>query len=277
MSSNALLCWPNRADEATLTGGSWGDTLDNLKSRFPRKKAVSADASAASMTFTATFAQDRFVRVVALSNHSLSVTATVVITMRDADGVVLAQVERDVWPTMFLPDQLEWEYDNWWDGKVDPEDIEGLPRQMVHVLDAAVFCRSVEVALTDNAPASIGRLILAPQWQPVINISYGAQIGWEDYSTVKEALSGAEHYNKRRKARVAVFRLDFMDSDEGTNMALGMTGRLGVTGEVFFVMDPSDPLLLMQRSFNGRMRTLSPLELPAYGITGMGFEIKEVV
>lgn len=277
----ALLCWPNKADTATLTGGSWGGTLDNLKNRFTSKTAISADLDATSTKFTLTYTKDTFLRVLVFYNHNLTTQATIKYTVKNSNGDVLLTKTVDAWPSIFIPTQLEWEYDNFWSGKVDEDDVSYLPKVHICLLDESIFCRSVDVEIFDadnlDGYIKVGRLITAPQWQPAINISYGAALGWEDNTEVSTSLSGTEFFNKKNKNRVAVVRLDFMDYTEATNMALGMTGRLGVSEEVFFVFDPDNSLLLHQRSFNARLRTLSPLEHNLWQIAGMAFELKEVV
>ncbi len=106
---------------------------------------------------------------------------------------------------------------------------------------------------------------------------YGAALGYEDITTVSQSLGGTEFFTQRPKYRTAALRIDNLSEEDGTNKALGMQGQLGVSGEVFFVFDPDNYMLMHQRSFNGRLRTLSPLEHTALHRTGMNFELKEVI
>lgn len=279
---NALLCWPNRALEASYSGGSWQTSLSNLNSRQSYKAIISNGTSLSSTKFSGVFVRDRFVRIFCVYRHNLSTSATIRITLYNAFGTVVYNSGWvDAWPSVFLPTQLEWEYDNYWSGKVDPETVENIPHSTVLLLPQSYFAHSYDVEINDvgniEGYISVGKMIAAPQWQPATNITYGAKVGWEDPSGVSSSLNGEEFFTEKMKFRTAVFQLDFMDEVEGTNMAMGLTGSQGITKEVFFVFDPDNALLLQQRSFNGRLRELSPLEYPNYGITGMGFSIKEVL
>jgi hypothetical protein len=279
---NCLLCYPNRVPEATLTGGSWGGTLDNVKTRYTSNLATSTDVTTASTSMTVTYPVDRFIKIVSLYNHNLTDQASYRIRLYDGSDVPLYDSgTMEVWPTLYVPDQLEWEYDNFWTCRPSEEDVQYIPKVALHVLDESVFCKKMVIDMDDTGNltghVTIGKVIACPKWQPVRNMIYGAALGWEDISTVTQSLGGVEFYSQRPKYRTASFRIDNLSEEDGTNKALGMQGQLGVSGEVFFVFDPDSPTLLHQRSFNGRLRTLSPLEHTALRRTGLNFELKEVI
>lgn len=49
----------------------------------------------------------------------------------------------------------------------------------------------------------------------------------------------------------------------------------GITREVLFFWDPSSALDALRGTFLGRMRQLSALEFPLYGLNNTAFEIEE--
>lgn len=279
---HCLLCYPNRVPESTLSGGSWGGTLNNAKTRYTSNLAVSTDTLEASTSITVVFPTDRFVKVVSIYNHNLTDQATYSVELYDgADTLLYDPGTLEAWPTTYLPEQLEWEYDNFWSCRPSEEDIQFIPKVSLHVLDSAVFCKKMVISISDvgnpDTFISLGKLIACPQWQPIRNMIYGAALGWEDISGVSQSLGGTEFFSQKPKYRTASFRIDNLSEEEGTNKALGMQSQLGVSGEVFFVFDPDAQTLMHQRSFNGRLRALSPLEHTALRRTGMNFELKEVI
>lgn len=279
-----LLCFDNRAEQASLCGGAWQTPLSNLQDRFLTRVARSAGLAPEATRFDVDLGRERTIKLVAIPGHTLSTSARIRIRFyADAARAVLKSDSgwRDVWPALFATTDLEWEDDNWWSGRVLAEDVDKLPRQFFYLPPRQVFCRYLSVDIDDQANPvgyiDLSRLFITSGWQPIFNFSYGGSLGWESTTLVDSSLSGAEHFEERPPYRVVVFRLDYMDKVEATNKALAMTRALDVVREVFFVFDPADALLMQQRSFLGRLRKLSPMELIACRINGMAFEIKEVV
>ncbi|HML52854.1 MAG TPA: hypothetical protein PKC79_02045 [Solidesulfovibrio magneticus] len=279
-----LLCWPNYADAASYSGGVWQTPLVNLRDRFLTKVARTAGLSLEATRFDVDLSRDRTIKVVAIPGHNLSPSARIRVRLfADAARTILRADSGwlDAWPAIFATADLEWEADNWWSGRVLAEDVARLPRSYLYVLPRQAFCRYLSVDLDDQAnPAGyidLARLVVAPGWEPQFNFSYGVGLGWESATLAETSLSGAEHFEERSPSRVVSFRLDYMNRVEATNQALAMTRALDVSGEVYFVFDPANHLLMQQRSFLGRLRQLSALEHVACNINGMAFEIKEVV
>ena len=77
--ANAIICYGNLIDSATLSGGDWSETLPlaNLQSRILSKVARSTDAAPASTVIAVDFGAARTLGVVALVNHNLTLAATV--------------------------------------------------------------------------------------------------------------------------------------------------------------------------------------------------------
>lgn len=75
--SNCLFGFPNRADSATLSGGSWEVTLPlaNLKDYRQSKVARSTDNLNASTLINVDMGSDLYLWVIALTHHNLSQAA----------------------------------------------------------------------------------------------------------------------------------------------------------------------------------------------------------
>ena len=74
--SNLFLGWPNRIDEAALSGGAWlsGLPLANLKERALSKVCRSVNASTGSTVIDLDLGRARSLRALALQNHNLSLS-----------------------------------------------------------------------------------------------------------------------------------------------------------------------------------------------------------
>lgn len=286
--SNLILAFPNRGDEATLSGGSWQSTLPlaNLKNRLLAKKARSTNLTLANTQFDVALTKGRPIRVVVLVSHNLSVSAQYRIrgaTVSDFSSTLHDSGWRDVWPAIYPSTSLEWEDDNYWDGKLSAEDRALYPAALIHVLDAPVSARYWRVEIDDEDPANAdgyveaGRLFMAGQWQVAVNYQPGSAVGWEDPSVIETALGGQEYFDERSKYRVMRFELGWLDDDDAYARALEAQLRLGITGEAFLIPDPDDATHLMRRAFLCRMRRLSALEHPYPQPYRMAFEAKEII
>lgn len=284
--ANIILAFPNRADEATLSGGSWSASmpLTNLQNRRITIYARSANAALASTKFDCALTRTRGVRVVGLINHNLSLQALV--RLRGGDDATFASVAYDsgwveAWPAVYPTLTLEWEDDNWWTGKLSEEDRAGYTANHLFILPRITLGRYWRVEIDDTANASgyiqIGRLFVAGQWQPTRNISYGTSIQFEDKSLIEEAIGGAEYFDARPRYRVTRAALDWMDQDEGFARALELQRKQGISEEVLLIYDPDDTVHRIRHSYLGRLRTLSPIEHPYFNVRRMPVEIKEIV
>jgi hypothetical protein len=187
----------------------------------------------------------------------------------------------DLFPPTYPVDALWWGHPSLWDGRPAAEDAGLFPQPFVAVLPEAVIARYWLVEISDpqnpDGYVQMPRVVLAPGWQPSLNLSYGATIGIEDGSQVQESLGGAEFFDHRAKKRVAHFTLTNLPKSEAAAQALALQQRLGISGQMFFVMAPGDAEGLARTSFLARMRTLSPLEMAVHGRMSAPFELLEVV
>ena len=283
--ATGMLAWRNHAQEAALAGGAWQPPVANLQARFLPRGARTIGVDLDTTRFDVDLGRERTIKLVAIPGHTLSSSARVRIRLyADAAHAVCKRDSGwlDAWPPVFSTMELEWEDDNWWSGRVLPEDVAGMPHNFIYLPPRQVYCRYLSVEFDDRTNPEgyldLSRLFIAGGWQPVFNFSFdGLTLGYESNTYTDSSLSGAKHFEERPAPRVQAFRLDFMTRVEGVNKALAMTRALDISGEVFFISDPGNQMLMQQTSFLGRLRELSPLEYVTVGIHGMAYVIEEVV
>lgn len=285
--SNIFLATRNRADAATLTGGSWsaGLPLANLQSRDISLMARSADALAASTQFVADLGALRTVRVLALIGSNCSVDATYRVRVYTDAGLTDLEHDSgtlDVWPAwMYAAGVLAWEDPRFWDGRPLAEDIEHLSSDVIYPLPVAAVGRYVKVEITDTANSDgyleFGRLFVGEGWQPTYNMGYaGTALPQEDLSTVTATPSGKEFFAERAVRRSMRFELKWLSHGEGA-LVQDMQRTAKTVGEVLVVFDPSDLVNVKRSAFLGRMRQLGAREWPFPTVNAIPFEIQEIL
>jgi len=283
--ANLAIFWNVKSDLGVLSGGSWAAALPlkNLQNVHLSQVARSADAELASTQFDLDFGRLDYFRGVVLIAHNLTAELARV-RVRAAQDAGFAQLTydsgwQDAYAAIFPHEELEWEDDNWWSGKLSEADLAGYTRNFVCDAGAIVTARHVRVEIDDTENASgyvdVGRLVVAPAWQTKVNFSFPHSLAFEPRTLVEESIGGQEFFDVRRAARVMRFSLDWLSDAEGYAQALELTRRKGVSGDLFVVPDPAEIVNLFRRSFYGRLRRLSPLEHYQFNLNSMGFEIKE--
>lgn len=281
-----MMGFPNRVDAAALSGGSWttGLPLSNLQDRTLARVARTTDAALTSTTFDVDHGASKSVRVLALANHNLSTYAR--IRVRGSNDATFATSVTDtgwvdVWPVVYAYGLLEWEDDNWWSGKYGADELQGYRWTRVIVLPSLVALRYWRVEIDDQRNASnyvqIGRLFIGPVWQPKLNMSYGASIGWETTREAQPALGGAEYFADGVEYRVTKFSLDCMDQDEAFSRAFEIQRQASIDKEVLWIQNSGDTNHALRRQFLARLRSLSAIEYPYYQINKAAFELKELI
>lgn len=288
--SNMMLAWPNRGDTSALDQGSWVPSLplSNLLNEVLGIKARSTDAAVASTKFRSTLAMDYDVRVVTLANHNFSATARY--RIRGGMSPSMATVLYDSgWTDVYgggvnwddPATWLEWEDDGFWLGGVLSEEVEGYRATLVHILPTTIKAKYWLIEIDDQANQAgyieIGRFHIAPVWQPVRNLAYGAGIEWVSRSNVAEAAGGAEYFERRQAYRVFKGQLNTMTTSEAMGKAYEWQRRMDVTEQFVFIYDPTDTEHRRRRAFLSRIRQLTPIEHPYYNNHTMAIEIKEIL
>lgn len=284
--ANAFIAFPNRIDEATISGGSWQPSLplSNIQNRLINKVTRSTNLNPASTQFVIDLGKLRLIRVFSIINHNFSLSSKFRIQTSDLSNFSVIDYdsgEKPVWEALYTTEQLEWEQDNFWYGQIEEEDIQGVTLNLIHIPSSAVSSRYVRVFIIDETNPDgyiqFGRFFLSSDWQPTLNISYGMQIGYESRTVTDESIAGAEFFDIKKAPRVVRFNINNLKEDEAMSRAFDMQRILDTHGEVFFVYDPEDTLHLLRRSFLGRSRQLNPLEIVFNDRWNTSYEIKEII
>jgi len=226
------------------------------------------------------------VRVLALLDHNASPDAKIRIQVSTAANFTQDLYDSG-WQPFWLPHHpqggLPWGHPSFWDGGSCPaEDLAQFPKCRYFQLtqDYSIVARYVLVWIDDQTnPAGhfeLSRCVVAPAWQPPVNMAYGAKMGWDDSATtVSTSKGGVDHFGIAPKRRVCNFTLE-APTAVGVSWFMEMQRKLGVSQELFFVYDPDDATMLEQtRSFLATRKDLSPLELPYNDRSTDSFQLRE--
>lgn len=284
--ANTLLAFPNRADECTLSGGSWsaGLPLNNLQTRDLKRFARSTNADSASTKFDCAFPASRSIRLACLANTNLSITAQYRVRLASDAGfaaVIYDSGTVDMYPAEIMPfGSVEWESPNFWSGRVSEEDLQWYPRDLIHVMPANLWGQYLRIEIFDDSNADgyvqAGRLFVGKGFQPTYNISYGRSISHSSGTESFETIGRRELFNARPLVRLDVIDMQWLSLSEGVQL-FDADRQLDVSGEVFYCFDPEDTQNIMRWSFLGRMSKLSALTSPMYSVHTKSFEIKEII
>ena len=287
--ANSMLGYGNYVDASAVSHGGWLSSLPvtNLQNRTRGKVARSVDTDPGNTRFAIRppGVHDP-VRAISLANINFSLGAKVRITGGNKVGVGIQHYDSgwvSAWGAVYAPNQLQWEDSNWWGHKYsETERLAGTNWTFTHVLPQKVYAPGdwqvdVDDPANPDAYVQIGRALLVTAWQPVVNISYPTEHGWENKTVVQEARSGAEYIYPSPPFRTARVMLDWMSVNEAFGHAFEIQRRSGIDQEVLYVYDPADTLHASRRSFSGRLRKLSPIEHPMLSANKTVFEVKEQI
>jgi hypothetical protein len=265
------ICFPNRTDAGTLSGGNWQSAfpLNNLKDPVFKRRARSVGVSTTDTTFSMTLAANRAVSVVAIASHNLTTQASWRVRVyEDAGQTTLLHDSgtQFAWPSVYSQSQLEWEYDNFWTGTPSEDETSLFTPLSIYFLPETVIARSVRVDIDDAGNAAgwvqIGRLFVSEAWQPTYNMSYGNEQGYRDETPIDRALDGTKYWDPKTPERLFRFSLDFLTQEEAFNRVLLMQRTLGTSGELLVAPELTlDPQYFL-RTFIGTLADLNPVARP---------------
>lgn len=282
-----LIGYSNRIDTSTLSNGSWlaGLPLGNIQSRILGKVARSTNALNASTKMDIDLGESKAIRIISVVNHNLSIDATYRIRGATDAGFTTVTYDSgtlDVYGTVYLPEDLEWEIEPWlWEGTYSDEEISGYTTNLVHILPTVNFPRYWRIEFFDTTNVAgyvqVGRVFLGNAWEPANDAEVGASIGWESTTTTTRALSGARYFQRKTPYRVTRFTLNVMSVDEAMARAFEIDKLMGIDGEVLYVFDSNDTLHALRRQYLGTLRQLSPIEFPHSNLLSKSYEIEELL
>ena len=288
-----IFATPNYADETstyapTFSGGNWtaGLPLTNLQDRQLSKVARSSGDANADTKFEVDLKVVRGdIRVFALPAHNLSRAARVRIRGSNSAGSFGTPIYDsgwlDVYAPIYPPQTLPWGHPALWDGKITTEDLADLPFEFgfVHVTDEPQQARYWLVEIDDTANPDtyieLGRLWIAPAWQPSNYVAAGAKLGVTTSTQRQEMDGGASIFNEKPTRREFTFTVANLEADEAFSFAFDLQRRGGTSRQLFFVFDPDDTYHMHRRAFLAVCKELSPLDHPFSGFNSTPFALIE--
>ena len=283
--ANCIIAYQNRIDEATFAAyGSWEASLplNNLKNRQISKVARSTDANNSSTRMRFALTTERIIGAVGIIGHNLSTTATYRYRVYSDSGYTTIAYDSgtvEVWPS--LPyGTFDWEDERFWDLTITDEERDLFTHTLVFIPETTQYGQYYQIEFFDSANADgyveLGRVFVGGNYQPTINMSLGASIGYESETLVDTAMNGSEYFDRRDSYRVARFTLDHLDSGYAI-LNNDIQKISGTDAEILYAYDPSDTLNLHRRAFLGRIRSMSPIEQPYATMFQTSYEIKELL
>ena len=283
--ANVLFCYPNLADDGTLSGGSWKSSqpLTNLQDDRLAKKARSTNDDAASTLVNVDLGADRYVRAVGIISHNLSLSATIRVRLGNDSGFSSQNYDSgtinfDDYSLIYPPGVLITGDPAESDDKLTQAEYDlGYPLDYFDFFNSNGRYMRIEVVDTSNSDnyVEFGRLWIGWGWRPTLNAETGLGIGWETTSTSTETDGGVTFHNERSRRRVVSLSLVNATEDEALVRAFEMNRRQGGGDPILFCYDSDDTFHIARRTFLATLRSLSPLSVPHDNFASASFKIVE--
>lgn len=242
-----MISYRNRADGATLTGGSFQPSLplSNLQLVGLNYPARTTDLAALSCMISVDLGDTHVVRLVGFMRHNLSTDATYRVLAGDAPGVWLYDSGYiTVWPSVYDALDMDFEEDDWWLGMLSEEDRLNYPMKLLHNVGSNLNYRYWLFEFVDPTnPAGyleLTRLWMGPVWIPTYNYDWGSPLGWSPRSRSATSLAGARYSERRTPARVFKVNFTGLTDTEGYGRFQDMMRVLESEGELIAIPDPDD-------------------------------------
>lgn len=281
-----MFCYPNWADTATLSGGSWDADFPetNLKDRRVKTIARTTDATLSATQIIADLGGTKRIDCVALFGTNLSLSAKVRVTI---DNASLVEVYNsgwvDVYPTGVYPSGTEL-----WGEPVSTVDAAAyaagkrwpfilLPDSTsITLADGQYVTVEIDDSLNTDTFIDIGRLWVSSSYQPATaSILQGASFNVDDDSIRTETDGGTYYFVERDRRRSWIFELGYMDDVENKVQILEMKRRLGTVGQILFVANRDDDIGLREQSILGVLENPSPASVLARGLYRQPLRLSE--
>lgn len=280
-----LIAFRNYVDDGSLSGGAWTAGLPraNLATRQPSMLARTNSVVADDTQVTLDIGEARPVAFVGLLRHNLSQSGQWRITVSDDPSFATLKHDSgmvDIWPAI-TPFGIGLWGEFQWGGKLDPLLVGTYGIDGFHVLPASVRGRYVRIELSDTANAAgyleAGRLVVAPAWQPSVNLQYGWSIEQVDDSRSVKSRGGQTYVDQRPKYRRLTFTLDHLEADEMFGNAYELERLKGKGGDVLVVLDPEDSKHRHRHSVYGLLAQTTPVSNAYAGRFAKEFVVEELI
>jgi len=290
--SQPLFGWPLYSDVGPVytpafSGGSWsaGLPLTNLQDERVHRKARSATDSTTDAQFDLDMGVARAgLRIVAGIGHNLSLAGLVRVrlsTVADFATNVYDSGWVAPWENAYPATGLPSWHPSYASLDFTAEDADNYPLGLTFVTPAAVTARYLRWEFDDSSNPDgyleMGRLVVAPGWQPSYHPDQGAEIGYDTSSRSQETDGGSFVHTDRARRRLVTLRFGDLPQNEAMVSFFEMQRRLGTTRQLFFVFDPEDGANLHRRSLLCYQRQLTALTMPSYGRNTVPVQLVEAL
>lgn len=267
-----ILSYPDHTKTATLGGGSWSTTLDNLKTGLLSQKARSANALAASTIITIDLgATARAIRCIAALAHTISYAGTIRARGYSDSGYTTLVSGADT-GTVYA----------WPQSGFTAADAAQYPTNWIYCFSTSKTARYWKIEIVDTAN-SAGYIELGGLWlgeaafEPAVGIQYGSSLFYESRDLVQDSIGGVIWGEKRSARRSTTISFPNITATE-RNKALIMQKTLGKTDQLLFVMDSLDSAQdMLLQAFPATIRQASPLTYPYFNNHEMPLELQEII
>ena len=283
--SNMLIVYRNYADIGLLSGGSWQPTLPigNLADRHPSRVARTTGTPPEDTLIEVDVGEARPIRFIGLLRHNLTQSARW--RIRTASGPELSGETYDsgwldAWPAVVPFGVGVWGEFNW-GGRLNADEARAYGIAALHLIDAAPRHRFVRIDLDDaDNPAGYleaGRLLVAPAWQPTVNLQHGWSIEQVDDSRIVRSLGGQAFVDVKPKYRRLRFTLEHLGADEMFGNAYELERLKGKGGDVLVMVDPEQPTHRHRQTVYGMLAETTPISNPYHTSFAKEFVVEELV
>lgn len=273
----------NRIDQSVLTGGSWQAPLTNIQTLRLAQRARSTNTANSSTIINIEFTQDQLIEVISLNAHNIQVDGWIRVYAGSTLGAtdLYDSGEVEVWPPLFSTLSLHWRDYHFWSGKIEEEMRREYQHNFIHILKDSVKTKYFRIEIYDvnntDGYIEIGRIFAGRVFEPQFNVTYGAQLAWEDSSKTDQSLTGVEYSNRVPMARVASVSYDYSFRREALEGLYELQRQSGTTQEVLFIGNSDDAGQMVRLGFLGRFRRIEPLKWHFMDLHSTGFEVKELL
>lgn len=275
-------------DRPALSGGRWAREapLSRLygTSFSDQAQTVNAQESATEIVFAFSRLVEARGFYVARGNWSKAATWELQASYDPtfATDIVAAVPETEVYGEAYRMEDLDFEDERFWDGKIADRELQRFPMPIFHVFPANVLAPYWRLRIRDQRnPERFLRVAgvgLGPVIQPSANYERPHRLSLQDASIRTTGLGGADFHDVREKRRIVNVRFPGLPTDEALARIFDdLQGRLGIAGQFFWCADPGDTLNRHRVSFLATLDQLDPLEAEIAGERGVSLQIREVV
>lgn len=286
-SQNVLLAWPNKIEDAlSLFDGSYTERLplSNAANRVFARRARTTDTDPASTLFRATFGEGRPINVVAIASHNFTTNARIRVRLYAETSFTTLIYDTGLffaWPDIFIQDELEWEYNNFWEGTITEQERRDYTPLAVAIIPEMLFPLGILVEIFDESNpdgyVEFGRIFVAESFQPEKNMVYGAQIGYDINTEIETTLDNTEYYDRKTPRRTTSFTLDALTEQEAISRLYIMQRTQGIDREIFFTYKNLNDKFMYPRTFIGRLQQPDPISQPYIDRFSTTFNLIEVL